>query len=151
MTCTFESCALRQKFRNYNLDDKTWMGSLSELRVASELTSGEFHVFSQTSGKAPFDLVTYKNDKLLRINIKSTKTKADSGNYKIEIGSVRSNRTVNVVHKFDKSKSDILAIYIQPEDKIIYFDTQCIESGRCLTIQPEHYEQDLDWLIKNYS
>lgn len=102
------------------MDNKTWLGSLGESKVAAELSRHRFHVFTQTTGKAPFDLVAYKDGYLYRVNVKSTQRRSKWGSWEVKIASVRSNRTENRIVPFDFASCDVLAVYIEPLDKICF-------------------------------
>lgn len=102
------------------MDNKTWLGSLGESKVAAELSRHRFHVFTQTTGKAPFDLVAYKDSYLYRVNVKSTQRRSKWGSWEVKIASVRSNRTGNRIVPFDFASCDVLAVYIEPLDKICF-------------------------------
>lgn len=57
------------------MDDKTYYSSLAELKVMADLTAKKWHVFNQVSGKAPFDVVIYREGVLKRMSIKSCSKK----------------------------------------------------------------------------
>lgn len=117
------------------MDDKTYYGSLAEMKVITDLTLNKWHIFNQVSGKAPFDIVAYKDGQLKKISIKScNKEPNGKGKYTVEIGRVRSNKSENTIHLFDKTESDILAVYIVKEDRIVYIDSFLIENGRQINI-----------------
>jgi hypothetical protein len=117
------------------MDNKTKLGSLSELKVAARLTELDYHVFTQTSGKAPFDLIAYKDGVIFRISVKGTSVIDKYGSYVVQIGSVRSNKTANNIVKFDFSTCDILAIYIQSNDKVCFIKSDRINAGRAICIR----------------
>ena len=96
------------------------MGSVGESKVASELSRHRFHVFIQTTGKAPFDLVVYKDGYLYRVNVKTTQRLDKWGSWEVQIKSVRSNRTKNRVVPFDPLSCDVLAVYIEPLDRVCF-------------------------------
>ncbi len=111
------------------MDDKTWLGSIGESKVVSELSRYRFHVFTQVTGKAPFDLVAYKDSYLYKINVKTTQTLGKWGAWEVQIKSVRSNRTKNRTIPFDSNSCDVLAVYIEPLDKVCFLSSSEV-SGR---------------------
>lgn len=111
------------------MDNTTWLGSVGESKVASELSRYRFHVFIQTTGKAPFDLVVYKDGYLYRVNVKTTQSINKWGSWEVQIKSIRSNRTKNRVVPFDPLSCDVLAVYIEPLDRVCFLRTSEI-SGR---------------------
>lgn len=109
------------------MDDKTYLGSLAEAKCVADLTRQHFHVFTQFSGKAPFDLVACKDSRILRISVKGTRKSATKqGSYAIDIGRIRS----STVHKFDPSSCDLLAVFVYEIDTIYYIPTNMINGGR---------------------
>ena len=56
------------------MDNKTYISQLSEVKVMADLAYKDYHIFNQISGKAPFDLVAYKENVLSRISAKSLKS-----------------------------------------------------------------------------
>ena len=106
------------------------MGSVGESKVASELSRHRFHVFIQTTGKAPFDLVVYKDSYLYRVNVKTTQRLDKWGSWEVQVKSVRSNRTKNKVIPFDSLSCDVLAVYIEPLDRVCFLRASEV-SGKC--------------------
>jgi hypothetical protein len=118
------------------MDDKTYIGALAEAEVIAALTKLKFHVFNQVSGKAPFDLVAVRDNKLYRINVKGVSVGANkNGSYDLQLASVRSNKTANVIHKYDPTSCDILAVFILKENTICYFKSADIQSGRSIALR----------------
>jgi len=117
------------------MDDKTYIGSLGEARVIAELTRQRFHVFNQATGKAPFDLVAYKEGKLLRVSVKSVMKKDKNGVYSVQLKSVRANRTGNTIHNFDNTSCDILAIYLLEDDEVVLMESTSIKAKSALVIR----------------
>lgn len=117
------------------MDDRTYLGSLAEAKVIATLTEQKWFVFNQTSGKAPFDVVAYRDGILKRISIKGTSNKDEYDSYLVQIGRVRSNKTSNTVHKFDSNECDVVAIYIKPLDKVCFISAQDITSGRAISLR----------------
>lgn len=117
------------------MDNKTWVSSLGESRVVSELIRQGYEVFTQLSGKSSIDLIAYKENILSRVQVKatSTRTKANTG-WSVQIKQVRPNRKSNKIKKFDSTTCDILAIYIQPLDKVVLMKSSEIKVTSALTI-----------------
>lgn len=118
------------------MDDKTYFSSLGEMKVITDLTEKGYHVFNQISGKAPFDVVAYKNQ-CLRISIKSCNLNANKvGNYTVQIKRVRSNKTENKIYKFNREECDYIAVYIVEIDSIFYYDVDDLISLNTITVNP---------------
>lgn len=105
------------------MDNKTYISQLSELKVMSGLASQGYHIFNQSSGKAPFDIIAYKDGLCKRVSVKATDSEPNKvGKYQIQLRRIRSNKTSNKIYKIEENEFDILAIYILKEDKVIYVD-----------------------------
>jgi len=131
------------------MDLRTQLGSLAEAKVIAKLIEHGFHVFVQFSGKGPFDLVVYKDERLLRVQVKGTSCRTLHGAFPVLIKSVRSYRTGNVVHKFDPSQCDVLAVYVAPLDKVAFLQADEIVSRGQLNLRESlRQEQRKCWVIR---
>lgn len=105
------------------MDSKTYASNLSEAKVVADLAQKSFHTFTQTSGKAPFDVVAVKENKLYRIQIKACYKPNKSGGHVIQLRTIHPSATKgNKIVKFDASKCDLLAVYLIDLDKIFYLE-----------------------------
>nr|WP_242021875.1 group I intron-associated PD-(D/E)XK endonuclease [Trichocoleus sp. FACHB-90] len=123
------------------VDNKTWLGSLGESKVAAELSRHRFHVFTQTTGKAPFDLVAYKDGYLYRINVKTTQRLDKWGSWEVQIKSLRSNRTKNRIIPFDPQSCDVLAVYIEPLDKVCFLQVSEVSGKNSIALREKAAHQ----------
>lgn len=123
------------------MDNKTWLGSLGESKVAAELSRHRFHVFTQTTGKAPFDLVAYKDGYLYRVNVKTTQSLSKWGSWEVKIASVRSNRTGNRIVPFDFASCDVLAVYIEPLDKVCFLHSSEVAGKNYIALREKTVHQ----------
>lgn len=119
------------------MDDKTWIGACAESAIIADLTKKKYDIFISATGKSECDLISVKDNKINRIQVKGCNSKSRTGSYSVQLRSIRSNKTSNIIKKFDASKSDILAIYIIPLDKIFYFDSLNLDGKNVLTISQE--------------
>lgn len=105
------------------MDDRTWAGALAEIAVAKHLTLNKAHVFTQLSGKAPFDLAVLFENSLRRVTVKGTGflRNKEYRSYGVGLRSTRANTTRVNVKLLDASVFDILAVYVIPEDTVCYF------------------------------
>ena len=118
------------------MDDKTYYGSLAEAKVILEYTKLGYHIFNQITGKAPFDIVIYKDGDLKKVSIKSCNKLPNSvGSYSVEVGRVRSNKTENKIYKFNKEECDILAIYLVKEDRLVFINSEDAHDKKQLTVK----------------
>jgi Holliday junction resolvase-like predicted endonuclease len=123
------------------MDNKILISSTGEAKVVYELTSKGYHIFNQVTGKAPFDLIAYKDDKLIRVSVKTVSVKNKWGSYEAQLRRIRSNKTSNTIHLFDKNECDILAIYIFPEDLVFYINPKDLSSLAIFTITSKLMEE----------
>lgn len=124
------------------MDIRTWIGTLSEQKVLTKLVEKQLHVFSQTSGKAPFDLIVLYKEKLLRISVKGTQTRSKSSDHwVVQLRSIRSNRKVNTIHLYERESCDILAVYIEPIDKVCFFLSKDISQTSAITLNEERIKE----------
>lgn len=104
-------------------------GSLGEAKALAYLVENGYDVFTQFSGKAPFDFVAGKDGKLYRVEAKATTRRSNSGKWIVTIS-----RTCMVKNKharrrhFDKNQCDMLLVYIIPLDEIVELDPSTIEN-----------------------
>ncbi len=114
------------------------LGTIGEAKVLTYFVERGYNVFTQFDGKAPFDLVIYKEGTLKRVSVKSTaycNLARTPKCWTVELKSTRLNRTKTVIRKFDNSTCDLLAVYIQPEDRVEVFDSKDIKATCALTIR----------------
>jgi predicted AAA+ superfamily ATPase len=100
------------------------MGSLGESAVYHELLKNGYTVYFTMSDGAKFDFVAYKEDKGLQsVEVKTTgrRNKNDTG----WIVKIRRSR-YKQEHDFDNSEIDILAVYIEPIEQILFFNAKDI-------------------------
>ena len=117
------------------------IGTLGEAKALTWFVENDYVVFTQFDGKAPFDLVAYKDDKLYRVSVKSTSSKdSSSSSWIVELKSTRHNRTKAVRNLFDNSSCDFLAVYIQPEDRLVILKASDIKAKCNLSIKKEGAE-----------
>lgn len=84
----------------------------------AELVRQGYEVFAPMFGNTYCDLVVCKDKVLKRVEVKSVSYK-EGPSYRVQLAQVRPNRTENVKKKFDSSNSDILAVYIVPENRVV--------------------------------
>lgn len=117
------------------MDDKTWLSNLAENKVAGYFLYHRYDVFTPFGGKTKSDIVVIKDDIIYRVQVKGTETtKSDKAGWTVQLRSIRSNRTKNVIHKFDASKSDLIGIYIEPEDRIVILPSKDFHGKNIVTI-----------------
>ena len=89
-------------------------GTLGELKVTSELIKKGYAVFTEVGDLSRIDLIAWKDDKLIKIQVKSLASKNGS----IEIHNYKSGP--NYRYKYTKEDVDIFAIYSPELDEVFY-------------------------------
>jgi|SRR5689334_2247094 len=105
------------------MDSKTQIAAMSESMVEYELTKQGWHVFKQTTGKAPFDLVAYQDGRMIRVSVKSTQA-----GLQIDLRRIRSNKKGTIVHKFDATSCDIVACYLHEIKTVVFVKSQDVKN-----------------------
>lgn len=116
-------------------------GRLGEIKVMSRLVELGWYPFSDLSGKCPVDLLAWKDGKIVSVQVKSCDRQNTSGSYRVSIGRTRANRTENIVHKFDSTSCDYLAVYLMSINKVCFIKSYDITTGRELSIKPWDVEK----------
>lgn len=89
-----------------------------------------------------YDLVIDEEGTLKKVQVKTTRVKVKSGNYKVQLKSVRPNRTTNIIKKFDPTTVDYL--FILCDDNTKYLIPTCdIHVGGELTLTADRVQYQL--------
>lgn len=130
------------------VDSRTRLGNLAEAKVIAKLVEDGFDVFVQLSGKAPFDLVAHRDGELLRVQVKGTSSKTRYGAYQVQLKAVRSNRTRNTIHYFDPCRCDVLAVCVEPLDRVCFVRAEDIKARGQLNLRMTPRAQEREaWVI----
>ena len=109
------------------------VGSLGEISVQKEFILSGYEVYSPVTDNTKYDLIVSKSGKVYTVEVKSTNRKVGDF-YRVQIKKVRSNKTRNVVTRFDNTQVDLLAVYIEPEDVVIVYKAEEITVGSELRV-----------------
>ena len=120
--------------------ETTDAGRLGEVKILSRLTELGWYPFVDISGKCPVDIIAWKNGKTKTFQVKATAYTGTGTKFLVQIGSIRPNRTGNTIKKFDSAGCDYLAVYIIPEDRVVFIASETIKAGRQITIQNTHLD-----------
>lgn len=111
-------------------------GKIGESKVLCELIEQDYDIYLPYSDGTPFDLIASKDNKLYRVSIKYTSF-FDKGAWVVGLRNVsRRNNGEVCVKKFDKNSCDILAVYIQPENRIVLIESKNISATCSLAVAP---------------
>ncbi len=83
-----------------------------------------------------YDLIIDEDGKLKKVQVKTTGTKSPSGNYEVQIKSVRSNKTINKIKSFDPNAVDYLFVLCGDGSKYLFPSNEITVKG-ALTLTPE--------------
>lgn len=108
-------------------------GNLGVLAAAKYFAVEGYEVFSPMMENSSCDLIVIKDGVTQRVEVKSTRT-GSSKSWQVQIRQIRPNRTGNKIKKFDGAKSDLLAVYIVPEDRVVVIPSSEIKRSS-LTIK----------------
>lgn len=135
------------------MDNLTWINNLSEAKVLAKLAEQKLHVFTQTTGKAPFDMILVSKKNLFRISVKGTwiKKQKTTNSYTIQLRRIRSNKKKNIIYNFDNSECDILAIYIKDLDKVCFIPSLLIKTKGQIALREEKSRfSTSNWIISEW-
>ncbi len=111
------------------------IGNLGECKVKFELLKKGFEVYTGDS-RSLLDMIIRnpKDDKILRVEVKTTQTRAEfDGGWTVRIA----NRTKFEDTPFQKESVDILAIYLEPIDKVLFLDAKTVLTTHKLTVHDD--------------
>lgn len=99
-------------------------GRIGESAATFYFTQNGYEVYLPVFGNTGADLVVSKDGILYRVEVKSTSFKLPSGKYKVALRQIRPNRTGNTIKKFNGNSSDLLFIYVEPENRSLVLDSK---------------------------
>ena len=108
-------------------------GRIGLVNAIRDLTMMDYVVSVPLVDNQPYDLVVEIDGILNKVSVKSTRSKSNTGYPTVQVGDIRSNKTTNVVRKFDPSKSDYLYIYAIGVGSWL-IPSNCVLVGRMLTV-----------------
>jgi Holliday junction resolvase-like predicted endonuclease len=115
--------------------------SLGELRAIETFIRKGYEIFKQYTGKESIDFIALKDDKIYRIEVKSTSI-FRHGIWKVGLRKTRNNAKGQRVFKFNdyKDNFDLLVVYIYPKDAILIYHKDEITDQCELSITNEEIE-----------
>jgi len=128
------------------------LGNLGETKVALEFLKNGFEVYQSVGEGSKFDLVVHKDDILKSVQVKTSRYFREPSNA-WQFTLCRNN-------SFDNSGIDILALYVEPEDKVVYYDCSKVTNTSKIYVSPKKlsrgdYCEDFNGLLtytpKDYS
>lgn len=118
------------------MDTKTYSGNLGEAKALEYFIKLGYDVFVSFGGKAEFDLVIYcKETKIIsRVSVKTTSNKLKSGKFEVQLREVRSNKNKNNIRYFNKDSSDLVFIYVIPDDRCVVLLSKDINNTSSISV-----------------
>lgn len=102
----------------------TEVGRLGESYIMSAFIKMGAEVYLPFGGNTTYDMIVVNDGSYYTVECKTASVRNKAGGYTVQIKSVRSNKTQNVIKPFDPSKVDILAIYLVPDDQVFFIETK---------------------------
>lgn len=109
-------------------------GRIGEAAVVAHFIKNEYEVFLPAFGNSTIDLIIYKNEIYSRVEVK-TCSNLIGDSYQVLLRSVRHNTTSSTIKKFDGKASDILAVYLVDEDRIVSFNSIELDGRSTINIR----------------
>lgn len=112
-------------------------GGIGEIQALADLSREGFIVFVPVSDGSPIDIVAIKPKTLntFKVEVKTTKYSINGKDWIVQLKRVRSNKTVNRVYPFNNTIVDILAVYISPLDRVVFYRAKDIQAKTAITIK----------------
>ena len=115
--------------------DTTQTGTLAEMQAALAYMKDGWEVFLQSNGKAPFDLVAYKDETLRRVTVKGTSQESKQGGFIVDLRSIRPNRTGNTIKHL--SEYDELFVWVFPWEEGFFFFPEAVNGRDTISFHPD--------------
>lgn len=113
------------------MDDKTRAHILGESIAKLYFELEGYFVYTNSSGKAEFDLILSKEGKCFTVEVKtvsSLKTGSLGEYFEVQLKSVRANKTENTIHNFNSTNIDFLAVINTLNNTIFVKEAKLIEA-----------------------
>lgn len=111
--------------------DSNLKGNIGEAAAILHFTKEGYEIYTPLGTASKCDMVIMKDGEVLRVSVKTTSTKSKNGKkWDVRIRQGKLNNQI----PFDKTSSDLLFIYILPEDRNIILKSKDVKSGYTITI-----------------
>lgn len=129
------------------MDNKTNAHILGETLAKLYFEVKGYFVYTNSSGKAEFDMVISKDGLVYTVEVKTVsciKISAKGEYFDIQLKSVRSNTTENIIYNFDNSFIDYLAVVDILTHKVIVISAAEIKVTGSLRVYRDKFMNILD-------
>lgn len=111
--------------------DTNLKGNIGEAKALWYFVKEGYEVYLPFGTASKCDMIVSKDNKTFRVSVKTTSRKSKSGkNYLVKIKQGKLNSQVH----FNNEDSDLLFVYLIPEDKYIIFESKNITQKSEITI-----------------
>lgn len=111
-------------------------GAIGEVKVLSEFIKQGYSVFLPYGAGNPVDLIAYKDGVLERVSVKYTSFNPNNSSWEVTLKNVsRRNHGTCVVKHFDNTSCDLLAVYIAPEDRVVFIKAHTVTTKSSISIK----------------
>ncbi len=111
-------------------------GRVGEALVVAHMVGLGYDIYLPAFGNAPCDIVAMRDGQMYRVECKSIAAKNKWGSYEAQLRRVRVNTTSTKIHHFDGKSSDILAVCILPEKRVILLDAIDYDGRSTVSFKP---------------
>lgn len=105
-------------------------GNIGEAKAVEYFINEGYTVYLPFGTAAKNDMVIEKDNEIKRVSVKTANSKHKNGKYKVRIRQGKMNKQI----PFNPLSTDIVAIYVVPENRIVLKNSVDIKSGFELTI-----------------
>jgi len=110
-------------------------GRRGEAAIIAEFVNRDYDIYMPIFGNADFDMIVAKDGRTYRVEVKTSAYEVRPNKYEVQLRSVRPNKTENRIKKFDASRSDLLAIYIIPTNRVVVLDSKDYDGRTSVIIE----------------
>lgn len=111
--------------------DSNLKGNIGESAALAYFIKEGYEVYLPFGTATSCDLIVMKLGVVSRVSVKTTSSKHKNGKYKVRIRQGKLNKQI----PFNNDASDILFIYIQPENRYCILFSKDVKTGFELTIE----------------
>lgn len=124
-------------------------GDLGVLKAQLDLYKKGYMILIPQTEHAPFDLVAYKNDKFLRVQVKYRAAKG--GSIQVNFHTCWTDKHGTHTKDYDKSEIDLMCVYCPDTDKCYYINPNECSKNFSIRLLPSKNNQKVGVnLAKNY-
>lgn len=105
-------------------------GNIAESKVLTYFLELGYEVYLPFGTATTNDMVVIKDNTTKRVSVKSTSSKSKSGKWEVRVRQITHLGTT----LFDNSKTDLLVVYIIPENRIVVLEAKDIKAKTGISV-----------------